>query len=80
MLNVKCNNFDEVINRRGTNSVKYDFMPRNNRNEFITPLWIADMDFKIPHVVSLSLIESAKKSIFGYTNTDIKYDLGIAHQ
>lgn len=33
--------FDTVVPRRGTNSYKWDSMPR----EDILPMWVADMDF-----------------------------------
>ena len=40
-------NFDEIINRENTNSVKYDlktkFMPQAKPDSL--SLWIADMDF-----------------------------------
>lgn len=35
--------FDSIINRRGTNCVKWD----NDKEEDIIPLWVADMDFKV---------------------------------
>ena len=34
--------FDTVVPRRGTNSYKWDSMPR----EDILPMWVADMDFR----------------------------------
>jgi len=41
-------NFDEVIERRGTDSVKYDAVPeRWGRNDLL-PMWVADMDFRTP--------------------------------
>ncbi len=39
-------NFDEIINRKGTNSVKWDAVEgRWGRNDLI-PMWVADMDFR----------------------------------
>lgn len=40
--------FDQVIDRRGTDSIKYDFALKMGRPENILPLWVADMDFKAP--------------------------------
>ena len=38
-------NFDEVIDRHGTDCLKYDFgMKRKGRDDLL-PLWVADMDF-----------------------------------
>ena len=39
-------NFDEIINRHGTDSVKWDAVEnRWGRNDLI-PMWVADMDFR----------------------------------
>ena len=41
-------NFDEVIDRHGTDCLKYDFgMKRKGRDDLL-PLWVADMDFRLP--------------------------------
>ena len=37
--------FDAVIERRGTESLKYDFALRRGKPEDVLPLWVADMDF-----------------------------------
>ena len=40
-------NFDEVIDRHGTDCLKYDFgMKRKGRDDLL-PLWVADMDFRL---------------------------------
>ena len=40
--------FDEVIDRHGTDCLKYDFgMKRKGRDDLL-PLWVADMDFRLP--------------------------------
>lgn len=54
-------NFDQVHNRRGTNSVKWDAYP-----EDVLPLWIADMDFVSPQPVIQALEERIRHGIFGY--------------
>ncbi len=38
-------NFDNEINRYGTNSLKYDFKIDKNKPEDVLPMWVADMDF-----------------------------------
>ena len=35
-------NFDEIIERRGTNSYKWDLV----KEEDVIPMWVADMDFQ----------------------------------
>jgi cystathionine beta-lyase len=41
-------NFDEIIDRHDTNSVKWEGMTRMFGRERIFPMWVADMDFKVP--------------------------------
>ena len=40
--------FDTPIDRRGTNSVKYDFARERGKPEEALPMWVADMDFPAP--------------------------------
>jgi len=60
-------NFDEIINRYNTNSIKYDFAQERGKPEGLIPLWVADMDFKTPPCVIDALVKSAQHGIFGYT-------------
>ena len=61
--------FDEVVERRGTNSYKWDFKPEVEGNvpEDLIPMWVADMDFKAPSEVLKALEKRVKHGIFGYT-------------
>ncbi len=60
-------NFDEIIDRRGTNALKTDaLLPRYGNADLIS-LWVADMDFLSPPAVAEAIIERAKHGIFGYT-------------
>lgn len=43
--------FDKVMDRRNTNSVKYDFAAECGMPEEVLPLWVADMDFQAPEAV-----------------------------
>lgn len=61
-------NFDEVINRRNTNSLKYDFAIERNRPENILPLWVADMDFKTAPSVIERLKHVVEHGIYGYSD------------
>ena len=61
-------NFDEIVDRRGTNAVKTDALGPRYGNPDLIPLWVADMDFKSPPAVTEAIIERAKHGIFGYTN------------
>lgn len=65
--------FDEVINRKNTDSLKYDFVLERGKPEDILPLWIADMDFKIPDEIVAALHQRVDQGIFGYTETRDRY-------
>jgi len=66
-------NFDEIIDRRNTNSLKYDFgMERKHRDDLI-PLWIADMDFRLPDVIISDIQKAVAHGIFGYSDTKESY-------
>ena len=41
-------NFDEIIDRRGTASIKYDFAAERGYPSGVLPFWVADMDFRAP--------------------------------
>lgn len=66
-------NFDEIIDRKNTNSLKYDFAVERGKQEDILPLWIADMDFKVPDCVTKALKTSVAHGIFGYTEVKEDY-------
>ena len=40
-------NFDEIVDRRDTNSLKYDFAVERGKPEGVLPLWVADMDMRV---------------------------------
>ena len=71
-------NFNEVINRKNTGSIKWDTMAEHGMKEDVLPLWVADMDFKAPVGVMEALLERVEHGIFGYTlPTDSYYDAVI---
>jgi cystathionine beta-lyase len=57
-----------VIDRRGTDSVKYDLAPKRGKPADILPLWVADMDFQSPPEVLRALAEKSSHGIFGYSD------------
>ncbi|MEO8530457.1 MAG: MalY/PatB family protein [Deltaproteobacteria bacterium] len=64
--------FDEIIDRRGTHSVKWDMMEKNYG---VSPddglsMWVADMDFRPPTVVQSALETLVKHGIYGYFGDD----------
>lgn len=66
-------NFDEVVERRNTDSLKYDFAVRRGKPADVLPLWVADMDFKTSSFILDALEERARHGIFGYTETREDY-------
>lgn len=71
-------NFDEIINRRGTDCLKYDFAVRRGMPEDVLPLWVADMDFKTSSYVEDAVIERTKHGIFGYSESREEYFKAVA--
>lgn len=65
-------NFDAIIDRRGTDSLKYDFCVERGRPADVLPLWVADMDFPVAKPIEEALIARVRHGIFGYT--EIKQD------
>lgn len=66
-------NFDEVIDRRNTNCLKYDFILKRKKRDDLLPLWIADMDFPLPDVVLDDIKNAVSHGIFGYSDTNDTY-------
>lgn len=62
--------FDKTIDRRATNSYKWDSAP-----EGVLPMWVADMDFRTAPAVIDALQKRVAHGIFGYTRVpDAYYD------
>ena len=55
-------NFDELIERRGTNCVKWDESPSSE----VIPLWVADMDFRVAPAIQKALQQRVEHGVFGY--------------
>lgn len=66
-------NFDEVIDRKNSDSLKFDFAKEKGLPEDVLPLWVADMDFKAPPGVLEALQKSLDRGIFGYSDTGDDY-------
>jgi cysteine-S-conjugate beta-lyase len=60
-------NFDEPVNREGTNCIKYDRREEIFGKKNIIPMWVADMDFKTPGFITEALRDQLKHEIFGYS-------------
>lgn len=65
-------NFDNLIDRKNTNSLKYDFAIERGKPADILSLWVADMDFQAPTEVLDAIHLAVDHGIFGYS--DVKTD------
>ena len=59
--------FDRLLERRGTDSAKWDAMQQNYGDSSLTPLWVADTDFPVLPELERALSERAVNATFGYT-------------
>lgn len=65
--------FDKIVERRGTGSLKYDFAAKWGMPEDVLPLWVADMDFETSSYVVDALAKRLQHGIFGYTESGEEY-------
>ena len=65
--------FDSVIERRNTRSLKYDFATERGMPEDILPLWVADMDFRTSSYIEDALAKRAQEGVFGYSEVKTPY-------
>lgn len=63
---MKCN-FDEIVERRGTDSVKWDGVKKIWGRDDLLPMWVADMDFRTPPFVIEALKKRLDHEVLGYT-------------
>jgi cystathionine beta-lyase len=66
-------NFDKVINRFKTDSIRWD-----HYDSSVIPLWVADMDFESPPCVLEAMKNRLKHGIFGYTHAPKDFKKNIA--
>ena len=67
-------NFDEIVNRQGTDSIKWKAFPAD-----ILPMWVADADFKSPAPMLEALEERVRHGVFGYMMSDQTVREAAAH-
>ncbi|MCL2180922.1 MAG: pyridoxal phosphate-dependent aminotransferase [Treponema sp.] len=65
-------NFDAVIDRKNTYSIKFDPASRGMPEDAL-PMWVADMDFAAPVCVQEALVSRARHGIFGYSEPGAAY-------
>ena len=65
--------FDELIDRKGTGTMKWDNLGKQFGSDDLLPLWVADMDFRAPQPVIDAIVSRARHGIFGYTRIKDSY-------
>jgi cystathionine beta-lyase len=60
-------NFDEIIERKNTACIKWDFSKEFIGADDVLPMWVADMDFRVPDCVSRAIKARSEHEIFGYS-------------
>ncbi|MBQ8383442.1 MAG: pyridoxal phosphate-dependent aminotransferase [Clostridia bacterium] len=70
--------FDRIINRRGTDCVKYDNIISSGRPENTIPLFVADMDFAVAPEIVAALHKTVDREIYGYPIRGKEYFEAIA--
>lgn len=64
--------FDKIIERTGTDSVKYDLAGQLFESEEVLPMWVADMDFEVPVFVREAIDARNRHPVLGYTFRPIR--------
>ena len=71
-------NFDEIIDRRNSDCLKYDFAAERGKPADVLPLWVADMDFRTAPGIIERAVADAGFGIYGYTESKDDYFQAVA--
>jgi len=66
-------NFNEIIDRKGTDTLKIDALKERYGRDDLLGLWVADMDFKTGNFITDAIIKRCKNGILGYTVASDSY-------
>ena len=61
------------VERRNTNSLKWDALEERFGAPELLALWVADMEFKTPECIIKALSERVEHGVFGYTKLPESY-------
>ena len=70
--------FDTVVDRRDTNSVKYDLRGKLFGKEDVLPMWVADMDFPVADFILDAIRERLNHPVLGYTFRSDRFSGSVA--
>lgn len=71
--------FDELVERRGSDCLKYDFAAERGMPEDVLSLWVADMDFRTAPCITERIQKDAAFGIFGYTDSKDDYFQAVSN-
>ena len=66
-------NFDQILDRTHTKSLKYDFAVKRGKPADVLPFWVADMDFRTAQPIIDACRKKAEEGIWGYTSRPASY-------
>lgn len=69
--------FDEIVDRRHTDCLKYEMVRQQTGRDDLLPLWVADMDFRTPPFILRTISERLQQGILGYPFKPARYDGSI---
>jgi len=64
---MKQYNFDDIIERKGSDCFKWDALPSMYGRDDLLPMWVADMDFRSPDFVMNAIRHRCEHQVLGYT-------------
>ena len=72
---MKQPDFNQVVDRHHTSSVKWDFMGHylQLHETDLLPMWVSDFDFPCPPAVQQALHTRVDHGVFGYSERDEDY-------
>ena len=59
-------NFDRLLNRKDSDSIKWNLPKMEYGKDDILPMWVADMDFKVADEILNALKEPIEHGVIGY--------------
>ncbi len=75
----KIYDFNQVISRQHTHSLKYDFASERNHPQDALPLWVADMDFPVADEIKEVLQTTVNHGIYGYSESKGDYYQAVSN-
>ncbi|WP_035294188.1 MalY/PatB family protein [Clostridium sp. KNHs214] len=69
--------FNKIVDRLHTKSVKWDLLEEMYGDKDVIPMWVADMDFEVPEEITKAIKERLNHEIFGYSFRGKEYNEAV---